>query len=89
VESGQRPEAGSIHAPGTVTDPQSVSRPRYNDGRTYGFDKANPNHPYPQGVVMAPIKAEDFITSIADSLQYISYYHPVDFVRAMTKAYER
>lgn len=38
---------------------------------------------------MAPIKAEDFITSIADSLQYISYYHPVDFVRAMTKAYER
>ncbi|BDD86817.1 fumarate hydratase [Desulfofustis limnaeus] len=38
---------------------------------------------------MAPIKAEDFITSIADSLQYISYYHPVDFVRAMTQAYER
>ena len=36
---------------------------------------------------MAPIKTEDFISSIADSLQYISYYHPVDFVEAMHRAY--
>ncbi|WP_425474538.1 fumarate hydratase [Shewanella frigidimarina] len=35
------------------------------------------------------IKQADFIESIADSLQYISYYHPKDFVDAMTKAYER
>ena len=32
---------------------------------------------------MAVIKTEDFISSIADSLQYISYYHPLDFVEAM------
>ncbi len=38
---------------------------------------------------MAPINAEDFIGSIADSLQYISYYHPVDFVQAMARAYEQ
>lgn len=36
---------------------------------------------------MAIINAEDFIRSIADSLQYISYYHPADFVEAMHKAY--
>lgn len=33
------------------------------------------------------IKQADFIQSIADSLQFISYYHPEDFVKAMTKAY--
>ena len=36
---------------------------------------------------MAIIKTEDFISSIADSLQYISYYHPLDFVEAMYRAY--
>ena len=38
---------------------------------------------------MTRIKKEDFIESIADSLQYISYYHPVDFVKAMHAAYQR
>ncbi len=34
------------------------------------------------------IKQNDFIQSISDSLQYISYYHPLDFIQAMAKAYE-
>ncbi len=38
---------------------------------------------------MALIKSEDLIGSIADSLQYISYYHPPDFVQAMSRAYEK
>jgi fumarate hydratase class I len=38
---------------------------------------------------MSLIKNEDIIESVADALQYISYFHPVDFVRAMTEAYER
>ncbi|MEN9946957.1 MAG: hypothetical protein RLZZ293_1343 [Pseudomonadota bacterium] len=38
---------------------------------------------------MTIIKQEDFIQSIADSLQFISYYHPTDFIQAMGKAYER
>ena len=38
---------------------------------------------------MTIIKQEDLITSIADALQFISYYHPVDFIRAMREAYER
>ncbi|MCU0951771.1 MAG: fumarate hydratase, partial [Burkholderiaceae bacterium] len=38
---------------------------------------------------MNPIRQEDFIQSVADALQFISYYHPADFVQAMTAAYER
>ena len=38
---------------------------------------------------MARIRQEDFIQSIADAFQYISYYHPVDYIKAMTAAYER
>lgn len=38
---------------------------------------------------MAIIKETDFIDSIADALQFISYYHPLDFIEAMKDAYER
>ena len=38
---------------------------------------------------MAPIKQEEFVQSIADALQYISYYHPADYIRALAAAYER
>lgn len=34
------------------------------------------------------ISSQDFIDSIADSLQHISYTHPLDFIRAMARAYE-
>jgi fumarate hydratase class I len=36
---------------------------------------------------MATIKKTDFIQSIADALQYISYYHPADYIQALGKAY--
>ena len=36
---------------------------------------------------MAIIRQADFIASIEDALQYISYYHPLDFVQALEKAY--
>ena len=35
------------------------------------------------------IKNEDLIQSVADALQYISYYHPIDFIQAVHGAYER
>ncbi len=38
---------------------------------------------------MAMIKTEDVIQSVADALQFISYYHPVDFIRAMREAWEK
>ena len=38
---------------------------------------------------MTVIKQSDLIDSVADALQYISYYHPPDFIRAMADAYRR
>ena len=38
---------------------------------------------------MSIIKQDDVIESVADALQFISYYHPKDFVQAMHAAYER
>jgi len=35
------------------------------------------------------IREADFVDSIADAFQFISYYHPIDFIQAMAKAYER
>jgi len=38
---------------------------------------------------MTVIKQDDLIQSVADALQFISYYHPIDFIRALTRAYEK
>ncbi len=35
------------------------------------------------------IKQEDLVQSVADALQYISYYHPVDYIKSLAAAYER
>jgi fumarate hydratase class I len=37
---------------------------------------------------MTVIKQQDLIQSVADALQYISYYHPADFIRHLARAYE-
>ena len=37
---------------------------------------------------MSAIRQEDVIESVADALQYISYYHPPDFIKAMSDAYD-
>ena len=38
---------------------------------------------------MTVIKQQDLIDSVADALQFISYYHPLDFVQAVHRAPER
>ncbi|MEO6699454.1 MAG: fumarate hydratase [Paraperlucidibaca sp.] len=38
---------------------------------------------------MTVIKHDDLIQSVADALQFISYYHPLDFIQAVNAAYER
>jgi fumarate hydratase class I len=38
---------------------------------------------------MAAIRQDDFIQSIADAFQFISYYHPLDYIQALGSAYER
>ncbi len=37
---------------------------------------------------MTIIKREDLVQSVADALQFISYYHPLDFIQAVHSAYE-
>ena len=37
---------------------------------------------------MTAIKQEDLIASVADALQFISYYHPKDFIDAVYRAYQ-
>ena len=38
---------------------------------------------------MTVIRQDDFIQSIADALQFISYYHPTDYIQALADAWER
>src|SRR5271169_6145313 len=38
---------------------------------------------------MTVIQQDDLIQSVADALQYISYYHPVDFIQSLARAYEK
>ncbi len=37
---------------------------------------------------MAAIRQEDFIQSVADAFQFISYYHPVDYIKGLYEAYQ-
>src|SRR5881227_2822570 len=37
---------------------------------------------------MTVIKQEDLIESVAAALQYISYYHPADYIQHLARAYE-
>lgn len=38
---------------------------------------------------MSIIKQADFIQSIADGFQFISYYHPLDYIHSLNEAYEK
>ncbi len=38
---------------------------------------------------MTLIREQDFIQSIADAFQFISYYHPADYIKALAEAYQR
>ena len=38
---------------------------------------------------MSTIQYDDFVESVAAGLQFISYYHPVDYIRHLARAYER
>jgi fumarate hydratase class I len=38
---------------------------------------------------MTTIRQHDVVSSVADALQYISYYHPTDYIRNLADAYAR
>src|SRR5258706_13367807 len=46
-------------------------------------------HRYKPGFDMTVIRQEDLVQSVADALQYISYYHPRDYIQHLAAAYER
>src|ERR1051325_7895709 len=49
-----------------------------------------PGFPIPnEEKLLTTIKRADLVQSIADALQFISYYHPADYLRALGRAYER
>ena len=41
------------------------------------------------GFPVTKIEQDDVIQSVADALQYISYYHPPDYIKNLSYAYER
>src|SRR6478752_10246511 len=41
----------------------------------------------PAGPPMTTIAQQDLIQSVADALQFISYYHPADYIAALGDAY--
>src|SRR4029079_114273 len=45
-------------------------------------------HSTSPGEAMITIREADLVESVADALQYISYYHPMDYIRALGAAYE-
>ena len=42
-----------------------------------------------RNTIMTVIKQEDFIQSICDAFQFISYYHPKDYIDALYKAWQK
>ncbi len=38
---------------------------------------------------MSVIRQDDLISSVADALQFISYYHPLDFIKSLHEAYQK
>ncbi|HYA47107.1 MAG TPA: fumarate hydratase, partial [Burkholderiales bacterium] len=38
---------------------------------------------------MTTVRQQDLVQSVADALQYISYYHPRDYIQHLARAYER
>lgn len=44
---------------------------------------------FPTRMTMTIIRQEDLIESIAGALQFISYYHPSDYIAHLARAYER
>ena len=45
--------------------------------------------PHPTATIMTTIRHDDLVESVAAALQYISYYHPSDYIAHLARAYER
>ncbi len=70
-------DASLIHAPRVETRRPSATVLRPGSNSDTG-----------PGAMTTIIKEADLIESVADALQFISYYHPMDYIRALGDAYE-
>jgi fumarate hydratase class I len=59
--------------------------PPYGGGRNRRYPR---NRERVSMAELVTIREDDLIESVADALQYISYYHPMDYIRALGDAYE-
>src|SRR5947207_7583648 len=77
--------SGLISQPLDLSQRRDISR-RAKSG--YGYTGPVPHRCRP-GFVMTVITQEDLVQSVADALQYISTYHPRDYIQHLARAYER
>src|SRR5574343_983147 len=54
-----------------------------------GSIRPEPSPPRTRDNAMTIIRQDDLIESVAAALQYISYYHPADYIAHLARAYER
>src|SRR5256885_7110326 len=74
-----------------ISQPLDLSQRRDISTQTkcgYGYTCAL-RHRCRLGFVMTVITQEDLVQSVADALQYISSYHPRDYIQHLARAYER
>src|SRR6266576_2422656 len=64
-----------------------VARSRMAPGAPESDDKLACSVNALPAAAMTSIRQSDFIDSVADALQYISYYHPQDYIEALGNAY--
>src|SRR5687767_13555205 len=69
-----------------LTRIQAPNQGRVKAGLCYSHSPVFPGT-FPEKKTM--IKRVDLVQSVADALQFISYYHPADYIRALGRAYER
>ena len=67
----------------------ALSREAYVDGEIGALVDRLFDGRTEDGVPIATVPWMAGIRSIADALQYISYYHPVDYIKNLAAAYER
>src|SRR5258706_2339804 len=76
---------------GLISQPLDLSQQRDTSTRTksrYGYT-CGLAASFQAGFDMTVIREEDLVQSVADALQYISTYHPRDYIQHLARAYER
>src|SRR4051795_3507309 len=62
---------------------------RGSASRTQPSARSSPPTRPREDVMASPIREEDLIASVADALQFISYYHPADYIQHLAESYAR